>query len=127
MDATPTPTAGWSDESQVAWYLGRIGRLEARQAGEQVLIDVLPERPVRMLDLGCGDGRLTALALEHRSSLVEVVAVDISPPMLNRARQRFRGDGRVHVEVHDLGESIANLGNFDLIVSGFAIHHLEHC
>jgi tRNA (cmo5U34)-methyltransferase len=44
---------------------------------------------------------------------------------LARARQRFDGDGRVDVRPFDLADSIEPLGSFDVIVSGFAIHHLE--
>ena len=77
-----------------------------------------------MLDLGCGDGRLSALVLEHRPDVENVVAVDISPPMLDRARARFADDERVTVGVHDLADPITEWGRFDVVVSGFAIHHL---
>jgi tRNA (cmo5U34)-methyltransferase len=121
----PTPTGGWSDDAQVTWYLDRIGRLEARQAGERMLVDVLGPAPERILDLGCGDGRLAALVLANRPSVRQVVAVDSSAPMLERARQRFDGDGRVTVLDADLRESISPFGDFDLIMSGFAIHHVD--
>jgi SAM-dependent methyltransferase len=75
-----TPVGGWGDDEQVSWYLGRIGRLEARQAGERVIADVLPPAPRSVLDLGCGDGRLTALALAERPGIERVVAVDRSAP-----------------------------------------------
>lgn len=117
---------GWTSESQTAWYLERIGRIESRRAGEQVLLEVLPPSPRRVLDLGCGDGRLAALVLEHRSTVEEVVAVDRSQPMLTRARERFSDDGRVTVTDHDLQDSISAFGVVDLIISGFAIHHLEN-
>ncbi len=128
MSATvhPTPVGGWGDDEQVSWYLGRIGRLEARQAGERALVDVLAPSPRSVLDLGCGDGRLAALALAERPGIERVVAVDRSAPMLAHARERFADDGRVEVRRWDLGDPITSLGPFDLIVSGFAIHHLEH-
>jgi tRNA (cmo5U34)-methyltransferase len=120
-----TPTGGWSDPSQVSWYLGRIDLLPARIAGEDMLRSVLPAEPRSLLDLGCGDGRLTALALEARPMITEVVAVDVSPPMLDRARERFRAEQRVVVRQWDMVDSVEPLGNFDLVLSGFAIHHLE--
>lgn len=119
-----TPTAGWDDDDQVRWYLDRIDRLPPRLAGESVLAEVLPPAPDRVLDLGCGDGRLAALVLEHRPSVSEVVAVDRSAPMLASARERFAGDERVRIGTHDLGDPIDALGRFDVIVSGFAIHHV---
>ena len=116
---------GWHDDATVDEYLGRVGTLAPRLAGEAVLRDVLPGRPARVADLGCGDGRLTALVLETRPSVAEVVAVDASPPMLAQARRRFGADTRVRVREWDLARDISPLGRFDLVVSGFAIHHLD--
>jgi tRNA (cmo5U34)-methyltransferase len=123
--STTSGTGGWSDPAKVAEYLGRVGTLPPRIAGEGVLVDVLPLAPERVLDLGCGDGRLAALVLEQRATVTEVIAVDASPPMLEQARERFSGDDRVDVRRWDMNEPISALGSFDVVVSGFAIHHLE--
>ena len=120
-----TPTAGWNDPDQVGWYLDRIDGLPPRIAGEDMLREVLPRTPETVLDLGCGDGRLAALVLEARSTVRQVLAVDRSPAMLGRARERFRAEPRVTVRQWDLAAPIVPLGSFDVIVSGFAIHHLE--
>ena len=84
----------------------------------------------RVLDLGCGDGALAASVLD-RFPGASAVLVDFSEPMLDRARARFEGSGRT-VEFHlaDLGDctwkSALEPGNrFDLVVSGYAIHHLD--
>ena len=53
----------------------------------------------------------------------EGVAVDFSPPMLAKARERFRGDKKVQVIEHNLETPLPEMGPFDAIVSGFAIHH----
>lgn len=105
-----TPTGGWSDPAQIDWYVRRIGKLEARRAGEQMLVDVLPTEPRRLVDLGGGDGRLTALALEARPSIQQAVIVDRSAPMLALAEQRFGGDPRVRIMEWDLAASIEPLG-----------------
>lgn len=120
------PGEGWNDPAQAAEYVERVGRLAPRLAGEAVLAEILPLAPERVLDLACGDGRLAALVLDARPSVREVVAVDISPPMLERASVRFSNDDRVAIREWNLSEPIGPLGTFDLIVSGFAIHHLEH-
>jgi SAM-dependent methyltransferase len=114
--------------SRVERYLNRIGRLEARRAGEQMLVDILPPSPRRALDLGCGDGRLAAIVLRHGASLTEIIAVDRSLPMLERARERFAGTtAPVLLHRADLHRPLDDFGGcFDLVVSGFAIHHLEH-
>jgi trans-aconitate 2-methyltransferase len=44
------------------------------------------EAPRRVVDLGCGPGNLTAL-LHQRWSIADVVGVDSSPEMIERARQ----------------------------------------
>jgi tRNA (cmo5U34)-methyltransferase len=118
--------ATWHSQEKVAEYLGRVGGLPARIAGEGALAEILPRAPSSLLDLGCGDGRLAGLVLAARPSVAAVVAVDRSEPMLAAARARFAGDARVAVAPHDLVEPITALGSFDVVVSGFAIHHLEH-
>jgi len=119
-------TTSWKDRAKVEEYTGRVGRLAARRAGEAELVEALPDRVDRVLDLGCGDGCLTALALAARPDLREAIALDNSPPMLDLARCRFEDDGRVTILDHDLGGPLPPLGTFDAVVSGFAIHHLTH-
>jgi SAM-dependent methyltransferase len=114
----------WHDEEKVSAYVERVGTLPQRLAGEAALSEVLPSSPRRALDLGCGDGRLTGVLLDARPDLEQVVAVDVSQPMLLRARTRFASDGRVDVREWDLADPIDPLGTYDVIVSGFAIHHL---
>jgi len=116
----------WRSQEKVDEYLARVGGLSARIAGEGVLAELLPPAPASLLDLGCGDGRLASVVLAARPSIATVIAVDRSEPMLAAARTRFAGDDRVRVSSHDLERAITGLGSFDVIVSGFAIHHLEH-
>jgi tRNA (cmo5U34)-methyltransferase len=117
--------ATWSDAEKVHEYVGRVGRLAARQAGEAELVEALPARVHRAIDLGCGDGRLAALVRAARPG-AEVVGVDNSPPMLELARQRFADDRGVEIREHDLRTPLPALGELDAAVSGFAIHHLTH-
>lgn len=114
----------WLAAEKVEEYRGRADRLPHRSEGETVVLELLPERVERVLDLGCGDGRLLALVLEARRA-AGGVAVDFSPPMLERARERFSDVPGVEVREHDLAEPLPDLGSFDLVVSSLAIHHLE--
>jgi tRNA (cmo5U34)-methyltransferase len=116
----------WKDQAKVDEYVGRVGRLEARAAGEQALIEALPDHVDRVLDLGCGDGRLLQLVIDARPHVIGGVGVDNSPPMLELANQRFDGDRRVELLEQDLTRPLPALEPFDVIVSGFAIHHLAH-
>lgn len=84
------------------------------------------DRPARICDLGCGDGILTGqlLALD---SPVDALLVDGSPDMLAQARARFgpRDDVRyVASGFEAIVRDGSVLGRRDLILSGFAIHHL---
>ena len=128
MSATPAGDGAgtWKDQGKVTEYVGRVGRLAARAAGEAELVEHLPERVERVLDLGCGDGRLAALVLEARPTAVEAIGLDTSPPMLDLARARFADDVRVDLRTHDLRDPLPALGPVDVVVSGFAVHHLSH-
>jgi SAM-dependent methyltransferase len=118
-------SATWHEEHVVDGYLGRVGNLAPRQAGEDVLREVLPPDPTSVLDLGCGDGRLAALVLDERPNIERAVCVDNSPPMLEHAAERFAGDERVELRSRDLAEPLGDLGRYDVVVSGFAIHHVS--
>jgi tRNA (cmo5U34)-methyltransferase len=117
--------SSWSSPEKVDEYIGRIGAVPQRLAGEAVLGEIMPPAPRSALDLGCGDGRLARVVLDARPSIEKIVAVDASLPMLERARARFSDDPRVKVREWDLREPIGALGAFELVVSGFAIHHLH--
>ncbi len=127
MASQPGPsTSSWKSPAKVEEYTGRIGRLEARLAGEAEMVEALPKIVNRALDLGCGDGRLLGLVLDAHPEVAEAIGIDSSPPMLDLARTRFADDARVTIDEGDLKQTIAGRGMFDSIVSGFAIHHLAH-
>jgi tRNA (cmo5U34)-methyltransferase len=113
----------WKNVDHALAYLARADGIPHRAEGEAALLDeVSPDRR-RLLDLGTGDGRLMALLLA-RCPEAEGIAVEFSPAMLERARERFRSDDRVQVVEHDLAEPLPALGPRDVICSSFAIHHL---
>src|SRR5690606_38858459 len=102
----------WKDDEKVDEYVGRIGRSAARAAGDAVLVEVLPEPCERVLDLGCGDGRLIELVVGARPEVAVAIGLDNSPPMIERARNRFADDPRVTIVDHDLGSPLPELGMF---------------
>jgi SAM-dependent methyltransferase len=90
-----------------------------------VLLEEVSSSSTRILDLGSGDGRLLALLLIHCPSAAGV-ALDFSPLMLERLREKFGRDSRVRVVEHDLDRLLPEMGTFDVVASSFVIHHLTH-
>jgi len=112
----------WQDPEHVDYYRGQVvDGVPHLAEGDAVLVELLPSRLRRVLDVGCGDGRLIELVRDGREG-VEAVGLDFSEPMLAAARERF--EGQAWFVEHNLTEPLPDLGTFDAIVSGFAIHHL---
>lgn len=110
----------WSNPERVAEYLSR--EIPHRQTAEALLLEALPARVDRLLDLGTGDGRLIALVMTRFPDL-KATGLDSSPPMLSRAAERL-GDTQVELLHHDLDLPLPRLAPCDVVVSGLAIHHV---
>ncbi len=116
----------WSEASHARDYLERRPSIPHREEGFGVLLEFLPPAPRRVLDLGTGDGYLMALIRDVHPE-VNGLAVDFSAEMLGRARARFADEPAVNVIEHDLNEPFPDAwGRFDVVVSSFAIHHVDH-
>jgi tRNA (cmo5U34)-methyltransferase len=115
----------WSSPQHALDYLSRADSIPHRTEGEATLLECLPERMNRVLDLGSGDGRLLGLVLLARPN-VSAIALDFSTAMLVRLRGRFSSARNVQVIDHDLQNRLPQFGKFDAVVSSFAIHHLAH-
>ncbi|MEU7060771.1 class I SAM-dependent methyltransferase [Streptomyces sp. NPDC046197] len=85
---------------------------EVRAAWAGRLRGWLPERAGDVLDLGCGTGSLSLLAAEqgHR-----VTGVDLSPPMLERARAKLAGRDAVFL-VGDAAAPPVGEQRFDVVL-----------
>lgn len=115
----------WSTTEHALGYLAKADSIPHRTEGEAVLLDYIPKTAQRILDLGTGDGRLMALLKINRPSVIGV-ALDFSPVMLEKAKDRFKADRSVEIISHDLDDRLPDIGKFDAIVSSFAIHHVTH-
>ena len=100
--------------------LGRIGRVHERMA-EQV------GAGERVLDIGCGTGSLT---LRCAGRAARVTGIDISPQMLDMAREKVEAAGlKDQIELRemsaiDLDEAFGD-GSFDAIVSSLVFSELS--
>jgi SAM-dependent methyltransferase len=73
--------------------------------------------PHRVLDLGTGTG-VVAVALGERYPEAQVVGIDLSPGMIDEARQQLPPElaGRVRFEVGDASALACPDGDFELVV-----------
>ena len=115
----------WERPEHATSYLSRADRLPHRREAEDVLArDLADALPGRVLDLGCGDGRLASIVLEAYPDS-RAVCIDMSTTMLAAATDRFGADERVTLQQHNLDEPLCCEGPFDAVVSSFAIHHVS--
>jgi len=116
----------WVNTEHALGYLRRRDAIPHRVDALEVLCELLPERVDRVLDLGTGDGSTLALVLAAHPGAAGI-GVDFGDEMLRHARARFADTPAVEIRHQDLSEPLADvLGTaFDVVVSSFAIHHLD--
>ncbi|MBS0409552.1 MAG: class I SAM-dependent methyltransferase [Proteobacteria bacterium] len=89
-------------------------------AAIEALVALAPGRR-RALDLGCGPGKLAGVLATHFD---EVIAVDPSGPMLAEGRSRWPAPNIRWVQATDRDAPLDQ--RFDLVVSGTAVHFMDH-
>jgi len=107
--------------------VGRI-RTTVREGRDQMrttLMSWLPQdmHGMRLLDAGCGTGALAVLAASRGA---EVVAIDLSPTLVNLARERIvQGLSHMPGSIEFLSGDMLdpNLGNFDYVVAMDSLIH----
>ena len=89
---------------------------------ERIYAAVKPTKVMNLLDLGCGPGIVTAFLAPHAR---EVVAYDLTPEMLDQARQRCEKAGLKNIRF-ELGRAEKlpfEKESFDCVVTRLTIHH----
>ncbi len=79
-----------------------------------------------VLDVGCGAGNYTLMTLQKLPNL-DCTLIDLSLPMLERARQRVSAatTGKVETIQADVRELDLGEDRFDLILAAAVLHHLR--
>ena len=87
MIANATQIAAWNGPAGKSWvrYQDEIERC-SRDAAAELLLTAAPQPGEVVLDIGCGTGRFTRDIAQTVGPEGEVVGIDISVPMLERAR-----------------------------------------
>jgi SAM-dependent methyltransferase len=75
----------------------------------------------RVLDAGCGNGRVTALLHTHAAESTQIVGVDLTAADV--ARRNLEGLPRVRIEQGDLLQDLSHLGQFDFVYCQEVLHH----
>ena len=126
-----TPTGHAENADQLAYWNGPAGqRWAARQQVQDVLLGPIADllidraRPVsgeRVIDVGCGSGA-TTIAFGHKvAPSGHVLGVDVSEPMLARARSRAPKNLPVDFVQADATVYPLDPSSFDLLASRFGV------
>lgn len=75
----------------------------------------------RILDAGCGNGRVTALLRRHSPPTAEVLGVDLVASMI--AAKNLSGVSGVSFAPADILEDMGRFGSFDFIYCQEVLHH----
>lgn len=120
----------WNVPGDVRAYVERVDREDRRAEGLGLLTHLVQratDEPLRVLDVGTGQGLLAALFLDAFPA-AEAVGLDASEPMREVAAERMAAYGdRFQFVIGDFLEGelpAAASGPFDVVVSSRAIHHV---
>jgi SAM-dependent methyltransferase len=99
-------------------------------------VQFLPDRPLTVLDVGCGEGTVTLNRFTHER-FGTVIGVDRNIEALNIAESKTSPDDKFYfiqsdMDVEDLTSTVEQkldelgLKKVDLIFAAYAIHHMSH-
>ena len=108
---------------------GQVATLDAPLAMELITqAAISATSPIRnVLDLGCGAGNNTIKLRQELGADFDVTLVDLSPKMLERARQRIEkcNAGSICCVETDFRTADLPPGSFDVILAAAVLHHLR--
>ncbi|HAE66314.1 MULTISPECIES: class I SAM-dependent methyltransferase [Sphingobacterium] len=80
-----------------------------------------------ILDIGCGAGNYDVKLLQKLESNPNVSLLDLSQPMLNRAKERVGKltNGEIHLIKGDFRTAALEEDKFDVIIATSVLHHLR--
>ncbi len=114
--------ADWNGQSGEHWVVHQA-RLDARLAvfGKAAIEAAAPAAGERVLDVGCGAGASTLALATRVGAAGHVLGVDISEPLIARARALAPKDTPALFRVADASSTELPDGAFDILFSRFGV------
>lgn len=114
--------ADWNGQSGEYWAANQV-RLDAMMAtfGQAAIEAAAPVTGERVLDVGCGAGASSLALADHVGAGGQVLGVDISEPLICRARALAPQDTSAKFRVADAGSAELPDGAFDILFSRFGV------
>ncbi|WP_017348480.1 class I SAM-dependent methyltransferase [Pantoea sp. A4] len=126
-------TAAEIDISKNIWFPEKYDTLRKQlipsfdllyQSAVNTLLMSVNRPDPRIIDLGAGTGLLSFL-IKEKLPQARITLADRSEAMLAEAQKRFHGVADIDFVRFDLQQPQLH-GEYDVVVSGLAIHHLSH-
>jgi ubiquinone/menaquinone biosynthesis C-methylase UbiE len=92
---------------------------------DRLFAHIGPLRGFKVLEPGCGTGRLTEILSDHVEPTGVVVALDISPMMVNAARSRTATRENVEIHLSPVEDFLVEEKRYDLVVCHQVFPHFE--
>lgn len=121
-------TSVWKLEGTARSFLERRGAIPSAQTQVEVMLKIVHKwcpNPQTILDLGCGDGVLGRAVWEECPDS-QIYFLDFSDPMLDALKNKLGEESSATIVKADFStpQWVEHLnGPFELVLSGFAIHH----
>ena len=131
VDKMTNKKSSWEFEENVKYFLeserGAVPGTELQLGIIESIVSNWYPNVTKILDLGCGDGILGSFLLS-RFHTAECLFLDFSDPMLDAARANLADKSDWSMVKADFStpswvEEIETFKPFDVVISGFAIHH----
>jgi ubiquinone/menaquinone biosynthesis C-methylase UbiE len=109
---------------EAPWAAAEYGPEETTKL-DRLFAHIGPLRGLKVLEPGCGTGRLTEILSDHVGPTGVVVALDISPMMVKAARGRTAARENVEIHLNAVEDFPLEEKGYDLVVCHQVFPHFE--